>query len=609
MSNLPIGVSSIEGIANGTPQLPSNDRYNVGVIMARERGVPNKAIEVLTIEEDRRKFGGVVVGATNYGALVVRNMFNNAGTFGMKITGVRVVGAGSAAAAVDVVYTPATVPAWLTTTLVAHASGVKAIKKYTPQNVQIGDTFSFGDYDVVVANTSPRKLVQDILALVRADVANDALQTIVDVAVDGDSIIVTHKTANTAISLVVAASAPTYASTDIGTIKAGQRGSEDPGVWANGKVAIKLHPYGALISGKFSAEIFYNGAQVDVVSRDTPDEIVEAINAGSDYVMWADYVAGKWVTTALTLTLTGGVYNAPTEANFYAGGTVSSPTGLKAFEGLRIPIITCTDFFTLTMAIAGRDFCANNRSIYIASAPQFANDAAIDALKAGLQTASEIGSHVVGYLPWVKTDDERGSFAWCPALGWAIGSGWVRNPQLFGDFIHIAPAGETTTLTDAIDVSPQVLSQATIDSYVKDKTINVSVSRRGKGTFFISSRTYSTNPLYHSAHVRRYTNDLLYRVEDLLEYAQQRTGSPELRIELIGKLTAELRSDYENGALERSVPFDVAAKVISDLSNNPIGGNRKDLYIDLLFIPSECIEAIRIRINRNDGVLSATVVE
>ena len=601
--NLPIGISSQEGIANGIPQFPDSNRYAIGVLMARERGVANKATEVFTIEQDRKLFGNVVVG--QFGALITRNIFNNAGDFGCKIVGVRVVGAGSTSASAAVGYTPATTPAWLVTTILAAAAGVYASKKYTVQNVAVGCSYTFGAYTYTATTVNPSDVINGLYAMIFADVAGGALQTIYSVSKDGDSITLQHKTVNTAIALAApTATAPTYTAIALGTLKAGQFGSEDVGTWANGNIRVEINPYGSVVSGKWLIEVFYKNVKVESYIDNTLDACVSALNTQSSYVTWTGFLANNGPTAKITVTLVGGTYAAPIESDFYAAGTLVAPLGLTAFKGLQIPIIICTEFQTSTMAIAGRDFCKDNRSHFVSFLSQYASDATVAANAALLQTASSVGSFVSSYLPWIQTSDENGGYTWVPAYGWVIGAGFVRVPQQYGDLVHIAPAGEDTKLTDAVNIWPSSIDQASIDQYVKVNTTNVGITKRGKGTYLISSRTMSTNILFNSIHVRRLTNELLNVIEDALGWVIEKPNSPEIRTSIVSQLTTLMKGYYDNGGLERGLKFSEACQIICDFTNNPLSGDRKQLYVDVLFVPSECIEAVRVRVNRNDGVLS-----
>ena len=70
------------------------------------------------------------------------------------------------------------------------------------------------------------------------------------------------------------------------------------------------------------------------------------------------------------------------------------------------------------------------------------------------------------------------------------------------------------------------------------------------------------------------------------------------------------KTEYDNGALEQSIPFENAKACayvgICDQTNNPAGQDRKQLNAAFNIIPSECTETVVISLNRNDGVLTVS---
>jgi hypothetical protein len=128
------------------------------------------------------------------------------------------------------------------------------------------------------------------------------------------------------------------------------------------------------------------------------------------------------------------------------------------------------------------------------------------------------------------------------------------------------------------------------------------------GYYVGSSRTYSTNDLYCSVHIRLQTSYYVRALNAMLRFMEQKGNTPELKNQALKALYRYFKSEYDNGALERSVPFDTAYQGICDKSNNPVGQDRKLINIDVLWIPTECTESIRLSLQRNDGVLNITEV-
>ena len=127
-----------------------------------------------------------------------------------------------------------------------------------------------------------------------------------------------------------------------------------------------------------------------------------------------------------------------------------------------------------------------------------------------------------------------------------------------------------------------------------------------QGYYVGSSRTYSTNDLYCSIHIRLQTSYYVRALNVLMRFMEQKGNTPELKNRALKELHRYFKNEYDCGALERSVSFDTAYQGICDQSNNPIGQDRKLINIDVMWIPTECVESIRLSLQRNDGILNIT---
>lgn len=87
--SIPIGVSLQEGQSTGLSPFVEASKYGIALLMERERGIPNKPLRVTSLQEDRKRFGGV--SNDKFGAYVTRNLFKNAANFGAVVYGVRVL--------------------------------------------------------------------------------------------------------------------------------------------------------------------------------------------------------------------------------------------------------------------------------------------------------------------------------------------------------------------------------------------------------------------------------------------------------------------------------------------------------------------------------------
>ena len=706
---LPIGLSTSEGIAAGTSAFIESDKHNMGILMCRERGVANRAIAVSSLQEDRKRFGGIVQG--QYGAYVMRNLFNNAGGFGATVYGVRVVGAGSKAASIAVTYDSASNQTWTVQNLVSPSALQKAKKAFYPVNPEKGDSFTISGVTFVCTTASIKNVTSGLTAALNADATfsasykatdktdyieieallvnvaisvtlafthtltsgtlltnkiidslytNDgvyislnflfersagsatALQTLLNskgigswtVAWNAGTNVLTISTTNSTLSIAGSwyyeadysnfyqftlvttntggSSTSDVAGTDIAfcTVYAAQQGLDDVGDWANGRLSVIFYPIGVRGHSIMGIDVVFDNEVVEQYSGLTFQAIMDEINSVSYYIRIQDYNAGHYPATKIQATLTGGVYVAPAgEFEFYPVSDSASPRGLACFDGVNVQILANTEYHTSTMALQGRDYAANNRKHYVCVLPQFSNDIQIQSFSQALQTGNSLGSFVSGYNIWVRTNDENGGYTWVPGLGWILGGGFIRVPQSSNDQIWIAPAGLESVVADALEVSPNNLTQAQISLYVRQYTINVPMYRKGTGTFLASSRTFSTNPLFHSIHVRRFTNFILETLEKSLLWVLQKPNSPEVRKELVTQITSLFKTFYDDGGIENSVPFEKAFKIICDKTNNPATQDRKSLNVDIYWIPTECIEAVGIRLNRNDGVLQTEILD
>ena len=156
---------------------------------------------------------------------------------------------------------------------------------------------------------------------------------------------------------------------------------------------------------------------------------------------------------------------------------------------------------------------------------------------------------------------------------------------------------------------PQRLSQTVINKLVQQFSCNIIQYVENTGYYIGSSRTYSTNDLYKSIHVRLQTSYYVRSLNSKMRFLEQKPNTPELKREALVEARNFFKTEYDNGALERSVDFDTAYQGICDKSNNPSTQDRKLLNIDILWIPTECTESVHISLLRNDSVLTTTETE
>ena len=95
-----VGVTTEERVINAFNIGSDVSTKNIGMAVARQRGVAGKPILVNSLKEDKRIFGDHV--SNMYSSYVVENLFNNLGGYPVNLYQLRVVGAGSLASKVVV---------------------------------------------------------------------------------------------------------------------------------------------------------------------------------------------------------------------------------------------------------------------------------------------------------------------------------------------------------------------------------------------------------------------------------------------------------------------------------------------------------------------------
>lgn len=310
-----------------------------------------------------------------------------------------------------------------------------------------------------------------------------------------------------------------------------------------------------------------------------------------------------------TLTLSGGADGEVVENDFYPVESVTEPKGLACFDGCDVQIIACTEFHSLSMAKVLNQYLNKLQNpIGVINLPLNADEGTAELYAMELQTVGK--SFLAGaYMGWCKVPDEKGNPVLIPSIGPVLGAAYVRTPYLQGDHIHIPPGGIDSMFVNVLEVIPPRLSQPTMNKLVQEFSCNIIQYIENTGYYVGSSRTYSTNPLYASVHIRIQTSYYLRELLSRLKFTEQKPNTPELKREALVELNIFFRNEYNNGALERSVDFETAYQGICDKSNNPAGQDRKILNIDVLWIPTECTESVRITLQRNDGILTTLETE
>lgn len=568
-----VGLTIVEGVANGASALKETSKRNIGLLGQFVRGASFAPIRITSMEEFNSIFGGQ--SSSFFGPGIVKSIFDEAGDAPVTLYLARVVGSNSVV-----------------------ASGTGNLSGDVTMAVSAGykgkDDSGVWANGIVVALYSYSSIVKDMFTLIvkYKDVQEQYnYGTLAEIQnnVNKVSKYVTVEFSGEIAKLVLV---------DLtGTVTASALSSEITGVDSH----------------------FLTDAEVGDVLYDANDKIIGTVESiTSDTKLTLTSKAFVAVTAAAikkrddkvyTVTLADGADDEVVESDFYPVESAVSPTGLACFDGYDVQIIACTEFHSLTMAEKLNEYLNKVKNpIGVINLPLNADEGTAELYALELQTSKS--SFLAGaYMGWCKVSDDNGNSVLIPAIGPVLGAAYLKAPYKQGNFIHIPPGGIDSLFTNVLEVLPSRLSQSTINRLVQQFSCNVIQFVENVGYYVGSSRTYSINSLYQSIHVRMQTSYYLRALNSKMRFAEQKPNTPELKREILVSLYTYFKTEYDNGALERSIPFDSAYKGICDKSNNPSSQDRKLLNVYALWIPTECTESVLIALQRNDGILTLTEAE
>ena len=557
----------MESVAKGAAAYKEPSKRNIGLLGEFIRGASFKATKINSMEEFNTIFGGQ--SASFFGPGVVKSIFLEAGNAPVTLYITRVTGAGSAVATATVNLSDSK-----TMTVKAGYHGVDDPGAWA--NGLKVTLYSFsskvrGMFTLVVEYNGVVEQYNDD-SLAKIQTAVNQVSKYVTIEFSGEITKLNYSALT-------------------GTITASTSSKEIVGV---GTTFLSETPVGTVLVDADNNVIGTVAAVASDTALTLQSVAMVAVTGAS---------AKKRDDAAYVATLAGGVTGDVSESDFYPVYG-ANPKGLAAFDGVDVQIIACTEYHSLTMATALRNYVEEQKNPFgVVNLPLNADEGTAELYANAFQTNEK--SFMAGaYMGWAYIPDDNGNPMLIPAIGPILGAAYIRTPYVQGDYVHIPPAGTDSVFTNVLDMVPNRLSQATINKLVQQLTCNVVRYVDGVGFYVGSSRTYSTNPLYHSIHIRLQTSYYLRALEAKMRYMEQKPNTPELKREALVDLRTFFKNEYDNGALERSVPFETAYQGICDQSNNPPGQDRKLINITCLWIPTECTESIVISLERNDGILT-----
>jgi hypothetical protein len=606
-----IGVTLTEKVRNSLALGSSVSTRNIGILMARTRGVANLPTLITDQNTDTQLFGGF--DPSMYSPYVVKNMFDNLGGYGVNYYGLRIVGAGSVAASVNVTNFLTNTQAIATVISVPASTGVQEVRTSTISgDIDAGDVFSYTysgltvTYEAVLGDT-PATVAAGLFAALEAYiVANPASAIATDLTITytpGQTYITTTAVAtDTGIAITTTATNATV--TNLFTVGAGQQGQADVGTWGNA-LSVRVYPVGDPNGdpNNYLFQVLYQGIVVESYLATTWALLAGQVNTQSNYVM-ITVLAGAvpLLNDPFIANLTGGVYVAPIQSDFTPRYDVVTlaPLGMQIFEAVDVQIVLCPEMFALSFHQACDTFASSTQKFYIFNMPYLATESQLTTYYNGLFKGDE--SYTSSYLQWAQVDDGsgNGTSIWIPALGYVLGAGYLRTAGTNNGRAWTPPAGIGTTSVNVYQFTHATLTQATSSRYVQTWLCNYIQFVKGTGWVIWSSRTMSTNILFMSIHIRLETNWLAASLIIRGAKFVQRLITASFLKEVQTDFLAFMQNIYNQGGIENTISFNNA--VIVTVTVNPT--DRKNCLMEISWIPPECNELLSITLSRNDGILS-----
>jgi hypothetical protein len=565
-----VGLSIVEGLSRGASAYREPSKRNVGLLGQFVRGESLKPIKVSSLED----FGTFFGGQSNalFGPAIVKAIFDEADGAPVSLYISRVTGKNAKAATGE-----ASLLGGAIMTAKAGQRGAEDVGAWgngVTLELYSFDSASRGNYVLKISYKDKEEtIIGETLSEIQQAVTKISRFAVVNFS---QEIPEENKVTMEQLSGTVSASTSSPIITGVGT---------------SFKSTLK--------SG---SALYYNDKLVGTVSSVDSDNQVTLTGKAFIEVPESSSLSHR-KDVVWKIVLSGGTDGDAVTIDDYAPNAMGG--GLSSFDGFDIQYLATTEFHNIRMAKILKQYCHETKSaIGIVNLPELADEGMAELYD--IELGSNEQSFIASYMGWCYVPDMQGNPRRLPVIGPVIGAALIRTPYIQGDFVHIPPAGIDSLFKTVTKMEPNRLGQAMINKLVQHYHCNVIQNVENLGFYVGTSRTHSRNSLYTSIHVRLQTSFYLRSLNSLMRFLEQKPNTPELKREALVSLLQFFKNEYNNGALERSVPFDVAYRGICDASNNPVGQDRKVLNIDCEWIPTECTESIRISLLRNDGVLTAT---
>ena len=562
-----IGLTIIEDVAKGATAYKGPSKRNIGILGQFVRGNAFKPVKVSSLEDLNVIFGGQ--DPNFFGPRIVKSIFDEAGNAPVTLYVARVVGDDAVAATGVVPVEEASL------SVTAGYKGSKDAGVWGNSVKVILYSYGYRAKDAFLLTIENGEDIEqyqaDSFAEIQSAVNRVSKYAIVEFTQEITKLVLTAV---------------------VGTVTTTLSSNEVTGVGTSFTTALK------------AGSVLFDSTGKLIGTVQSVESATKAILTSRAFVAVTGAAIKVREDVSYEVTLTGGVDGTVVESDFYPVPSAIEPKGFSCFDGYDVQILAHTEFHTLSMEKVFKQYLEERKSpIGVINLPLNADAGTAELYAMELQSSGT--SFLAGYMGWVKVPDERGDVVLIPSIGAVLGAGYIRSPYVQGDFIHIPPAGIDSIFNNVLDVVPARLSQTLINRIVREFTCNVIQFVENKGYYIGTSRSYSTNTLFQSIHVRMQTSYYSRSMFEKMRFLEQKPNTPELKREALVEIETFFKGEYDNGALERSVPFSAAYKGICDKSNNPPTQDRKILNIDVLYIPTECTESVKISLQRNDGILTS----
>lgn len=606
MSNTQIGVTIEEQILSSINLGSSGGVRNIGYLMERVRGVANKPFTLTDPRADKKIFGGY--DDNMYSPHVLENFWDNLGGYGATVVGVRIVGTGCVASSVVVKNEYEDLQTLVTETTQAASATLPQINTVT-----VGDTIDENDSfsmvmgtttltHVATAGQTEDDIATALLALIVAEQTANPLGDWSGVTwARVDNVLTGTANANNTPFTQTSSTTNAAGSDDIFTVKAARQGLEDVGTWGD-DLAVKVYPKDDPngVPNEYLFQVYYQNLLVETWQKSTWEALQAIVNEQSEYVLIEEIDFGIALDRGVfSSDLSGGVYVAPTTEQMEPSynSITGDPQGLAIFEGLDVQILACPEIFDANFAATCSNWSLSVDKFFAFSMSYLATETTVQGYFNTLVTSLQ--SAAAGYLEWCLVKDRDGEKRWIPAIGYFLGAGYVRKAAMNNSRAWIPPAGVETRAVGILEFTHSNMTVADKSRYVTSYYCNNVKYVTNTGNVIASSRTYSSDPLFQSIHIRLETNWLKRNLLERNEKYVQKLNTPQLRSEMKVDNTAWMQNIYNQGGVEQSVDFKEAVVITVEQSAE----DRKNVTMEVAWIPPETTEKIKIILGRNDGVL------